>query len=66
VDISGGIFMDGKSFTVENLVTAVEEINKKPVEHLVVCSLCNHSWFTKLDRPSECPRCKRYDWDKEK
>ena len=32
-----------------------------------VCKLCGHQWKSRKDDiPLACPRCKRYDWDKEK
>jgi len=30
-----------------------------------VCQLCGHTWASKLIKPLSCPRCKRYDWNKE-
>ena len=28
------------------------------------CKLCNYEWESKVEIPKQCPRCKRYDWDK--
>ena len=30
------------------------------------CVKCGYEWIAKADKPKSCPRCKRYDWDKEK
>ena len=30
------------------------------------CQLCGHRWESGLYKPTACPRCKRYDWDKRK
>lgn len=30
------------------------------------CKLCKHEWFSRTNnKPIECPKCKRYDWDSE-
>ncbi len=29
------------------------------------CKKCQYEWPSKLERPKACPKCKRYDWDKE-
>lgn len=29
------------------------------------CNLCQRAWETKDERPVECPRCKRRDWNRE-
>lgn len=29
------------------------------------CKQCGYVWLSKLDKPKQCPRCKRYDYDKE-
>ena len=28
------------------------------------CKLCKHEWFSRTSKPTACPRCKRYDWNK--
>ena len=30
------------------------------------CLKCGHEWFSRTDKPLQCPRCKRYDWNKKK
>jgi len=31
------------------------------------CKRCDHKWVPRSEKkPKQCPRCKRYDWDKEK
>ena len=30
------------------------------------CKLCKYEWESKVEDPKQCPRCKRYDWNKEK
>lgn len=33
----------------------------------MICKLCGHEWMPRTDRaPVACPKCKRYDWNKEK
>ena len=27
------------------------------------CLRCDYEWFSWIERPRACPRCKRYDWD---
>ena len=29
------------------------------------CNQCEYEWESKLKKPKQCPRCKRYDWDQE-
>lgn len=29
------------------------------------CQVCGHRWKPRVDKPRECPHCKRYDWRKE-
>ncbi len=29
------------------------------------CRLCGHVWDTRNPKPTECPRCKRRDWNRE-
>ena len=29
------------------------------------CKLCGHKWESKLEKPVACPKCKRYDWNKD-
>ena len=28
------------------------------------CKLCQYEWKSKVELPKQCPRCKRYDWNK--
>ena len=28
------------------------------------CQQCNYQWESRTKQPKQCPRCKRYDWDK--
>lgn len=28
------------------------------------CKKCNYTWESKIENPKSCPRCKRYDWNK--
>ncbi len=28
------------------------------------CKICGYDWESIVDKPKQCPRCKRYDWDK--
>lgn len=31
------------------------------------CRFCQHEWISRTDKkPTACPSCKRYEWDKEK
>ncbi len=30
------------------------------------CKLCAWEWEGKVEEPAQCPRCKRYDWNKDK
>jgi hypothetical protein len=32
----------------------------------VRCRLCKHEWWSRVENVKQCPKCKRYDWDKEK
>jgi hypothetical protein len=27
------------------------------------CNLCKYNWRSTKNRPTACPRCKRYNWD---
>ena len=27
------------------------------------CNLCNYEWEAREDKPKQCPRCKRYDYN---
>ncbi len=27
------------------------------------CKRCGWSWFPRVDDPTSCPKCKRYDWN---
>jgi len=29
------------------------------------CKLCGYEWESVLNKPKQCPRCKRYDWEKQ-
>ena len=32
-----------------------------------ICNRCGHIWYSRLERmPANCPRCKRYDYNKKK
>ena len=26
------------------------------------CKLCKYEWFSRVEDPKQCPRCKRYNW----
>jgi len=28
------------------------------------CLICGHGWEARVDLPLQCPKCKRYDWNK--
>lgn len=30
----------------------------------IKCLRCGYEWKKRIDIPKQCPRCKRYDWDK--
>jgi len=30
------------------------------------CKLCGHQWQPRVKNVAECPRCKRYNWNKTK
>ena len=30
-----------------------------------ICKLCKYNWDSRVEKPAQCPRCKRYDWDKD-
>lgn len=30
------------------------------------CRHCGHEWVGRVDKPRECPNCKRYDWQGDK
>ena len=30
------------------------------------CLRCGYEWQKRIDIPKQCPRCKRYDWNKVK
>lgn len=30
------------------------------------CKLCGYEWLARTKSPKQCPRCKRYNWDKER
>ena len=27
------------------------------------CKKCGHEWNARVENPTSCPRCKRYDWN---
>jgi len=29
-----------------------------------ICTKCNYIWESIVEIPKQCPRCKRYDWNK--
>ena len=31
----------------------------------IKCKRCGYEWITRIDKPKACPRCKRYDYDKD-
>jgi len=30
------------------------------------CILCGWEWKSRVENPAQCPRCKRYDWNKKR
>lgn len=26
------------------------------------CNRCGYVWISRIDKPTSCPNCKRYDW----
>ena len=30
------------------------------------CGICGYEWEARNEEPKQCPKCKRYDWNKEK
>lgn len=30
------------------------------------CKKCNYEWESRIENPKVCPRCKSYNWNKEK
>ena len=31
------------------------------------CKLCGHEWIPRIkNKPTACPKCKRYDWEEKK
>ena len=28
------------------------------------CDLCGHKWEARTEKPLQCPKCKRYNYDK--
>jgi len=30
------------------------------------CKKCGYSWESRINNPKVCPRCKSYNWNKEK
>jgi len=30
------------------------------------CNKCDYEWKSRIENPKSCPKCKRYDWNKEK
>ena len=27
------------------------------------CKHCNYEWDARVEKPKQCPRCKRYNWE---
>ena len=42
----------------------IRKRNQKDDCEPLECNLCGHVWKPRIDKPTACPRCKRYDWDK--
>ncbi len=30
------------------------------------CKQCDYGWESRVEKPAQCPRCKRYDWKEDK
>lgn len=30
------------------------------------CKQCDYEWESRVEKSVQCPRCKRYDWDKDR
>jgi len=30
------------------------------------CRQCGKEWLPRVEKPEQCPRCKRYDWELKK
>lgn len=30
------------------------------------CKRCGKTWNARVDKPKQCPYCKRYDWNEDK
>jgi predicted Zn-ribbon and HTH transcriptional regulator len=41
-------------------------ISKKIVYDEATCKRCEHTWNPVTPTPRVCPRCKSYDWQKER
>lgn len=39
---------------------------KKSLNEFLKCNLCNWEWRARITKPKVCPRCKRYEWEKNK
>ncbi len=33
---------------------------------MMKCEKCNYKWKPRKDKPRQCPKCKRYDYDGER
>ena len=33
---------------------------------LMKCILCGWEWKSRVEHPAQCPKCKRYDWNKKR
>ncbi len=31
----------------------------------LICAKCGHRWFSRIDKPKECPECKSRKWNKD-
>ncbi len=41
-------------------------MKKENTNKPLTCDLCGHVWIPRKEQPPvQCPRCKRYDWNKE-
>lgn len=34
--------------------------------HKFTCSKCKHTWIPRIDCPAQCPKCKTYNYMKER
>ena len=42
------------------------ELNMGNVTIRCKCEKCGYEWQARTKTPKACPKCKRYDWNKEK